>query len=543
MIKKKVEERKPVELEIAELQRKFRMLENDKRAYSEDSQSVIRKQRATIEKLTQENHKMKTELNESRSCSGSVAEAKMSAEKLQRLIEQKEQLILKHDGKVETLKQLVQQIETTNRRISTIREERSRQGGVSASTESSKVKKQIRTLENRLDQGLQKFNEAIAANKSLRDHIDTLRRERVVFDTIYRKHQQELQQRKDEMVTVIEQANAAYEARDTAQAQMAALQQQADREQAEFEKEWRELGRLIDNDKKMKEYMRQKVRIRDGETGRFGEQPSAQEEKHRKAIAKNAWHAAKAGVSISVNQEKVSSYEEAFQKIQAATGISNIDDLVNNFIRAEEQNFSLFKYNNELSAEIEKHHQQIAENREELDVLEGRSERREDKVKGKLLATLEDKWNDIDKKAAHYDEKYHQTQETLAQIRLRIESIFKRTGCKWEDLPGGAGYGISEANMMNGLAVIEQRTTELVKLFEQSRDQEVDFIGERPKRVSAPSLQIKLPSTVDAHSDDEDDDDEDDPRPYTREELKSKTMRGINKKQKKVKPKVLQCDR
>merc|ERR1711975_147475 len=61
---------------------------------------------------------------------------------------------------------------------------------------------------------------------------------------------------------IIEQANAAYEARDSAQAQMAALKQQADKEHAEFEKEWRELGKLIENDKKMKEFMRQKVRNR-----------------------------------------------------------------------------------------------------------------------------------------------------------------------------------------------------------------------------------------------------------------------------------------
>ena len=94
--------RKPIEQEIAELQRKFRVLaprlrkqivnikvnmknalgkENDKRACSEDSQGrhphhtplvwmhcqicrgTIRKQRATIEKLTRENRKMKAKLS------------------------------------------------------------------------------------------------------------------------------------------------------------------------------------------------------------------------------------------------------------------------------------------------------------------------------------------------------------------------------------------------------------------------------------------------------------------------------------------------
>merc|ERR1719224_210422 len=138
-----------------------------------------------------------------------------------------------------------------------------RKGGVDASKQNVEAtQKQIRILENRLDKALQKFNEAIAANRSLREQIDTLRRERVVFDDIYRKLENELQQKKKEMANIIEQANAAYEARDSAQAQMASLKQQADREHQEFEKEWTELGRLIENDKKMKEFMRQKVRSR-----------------------------------------------------------------------------------------------------------------------------------------------------------------------------------------------------------------------------------------------------------------------------------------
>lgn len=41
------------------------------------------------------------------------------------------------------------------------------------------------------------------------------------------------------------------------------------------------------------------------------------------------------------------SYEEAFSKIELATGISDTDLLVNNFIRAEDKNFTLFSFVNE----------------------------------------------------------------------------------------------------------------------------------------------------------------------------------------------------
>jgi len=49
------------------------------------------------------------------------------------------------------------------------------------------IQKQIKILENRLDKALVKYNEALAHNKQLRQTIDNLRRERLVFDQIYKK--------------------------------------------------------------------------------------------------------------------------------------------------------------------------------------------------------------------------------------------------------------------------------------------------------------------------------------------------------------------
>jgi len=73
-------------------------------------------------------------------------------------------------------------------------------GGVNAAKDNfSMIQKQIRILENRLDKALVKFNEAIAHNKSLRDTIDDLRRERIVFENIYRKMERELQDRKQQV--------------------------------------------------------------------------------------------------------------------------------------------------------------------------------------------------------------------------------------------------------------------------------------------------------------------------------------------------------
>jgi len=539
MKKKQDEDRKPIEQEIAELQRKFRVLENDKRAYSEDSQGIIRKQRATIEKLTRENRKMKAEMNETRSSSGSAVENRIGMEKINKLTEQKEQILLKFDIESENNEALTQDIANMQKSIFEVREDMAQHGGVTAALENAKaVQKQIRILENRLDKALQKFNDAIEANRGLREQIDTLRGERVVFDDIYKKLENELHAKKKEMASIIEQANAAYEARDSAQAQMAALKQQADKEHAEFEKEWRELGKLIENDKKMKEFMRQKVRNRAAEE-RARDREDSSPARSIGSRQQKSFETTKSIADMgSANQEKIMSYEDAFSKIQAATGICDIDELVQNFINAEDQNFTLFKYNNELSADMAKIEEQIADYKEEYINLSGTGTRKEDTEKVKILETLEEKWSDIDKKAVLYNDKYQDANQTLMHIRSGIESIFRRIGCSLDDLPSGTGTTISEVNMMTFLAVIEHRTNELSKFYDQLREDE-DGPGAIENKTKAATgstqLQIKLPSTVEDYSDDEDDDDEDDQRPFTRDELKVKTMRGISKKQKKSK--------
>jgi hypothetical protein len=535
--KKKDEDRKPIEQEIAELQRKFRVLENDKRAYSEDSQGIIRKQRATIEKLTRENRKMKAEMNETRNSSSTQVEARIANEKVNKLTELSEQLQVKMETEAANAKSLTEAMNDTNKKIFETREDMAQHGGVKASLENAKaVQKQIRILENRLDKALQKFNESIEANRLLREQIDTLRRERVVFDDIYKKLDNELHSKKKEMANIIEQANAAYEARDSAQAQMAALKQQADKEHAEFEKEWRELGKLIENDKKMKEFMRQKVRSK--EEGKLAVTNNSDEDKQRKNRSmKSGFDTAKSQVAVTSHQDQIITYEEAFSKIQAATGICDIDDLVQNFINAEDQNFTLFKYNNELTADTEKLEQNIADYKEEYIQLSGSGTKKEDTDKVKMLEMLEEKWSDIDKKAVLYNDKYQDANQSLMHIRSGIESIFRRIGCSPDDLPSGTGNTISEVNMIAFLAAIEHRTNNLLKLYDQLRTEDDEEVGNegKAKAHGSTNLQIKLPSTVEDYSDDEDDDDEDDQRPFTRDELKTKTMRTIGKKQKKGK--------
>lgn len=68
-----------------------------------------------------------------------------------------------------------------------------------------------------------------------------------------------------------------------------------------------------------------------------------------------------------LKNQKIDSYEEAFTKIMSATGITDLNQLTKTFIQAEEKNFAMFKFVNELNSEIENFETQIFEMQSEID--------------------------------------------------------------------------------------------------------------------------------------------------------------------------------
>ncbi|CEM33805.1 unnamed protein product [Vitrella brassicaformis CCMP3155] len=556
----------------ADLRRKFRVLENDKRAYGEEVQMQIRKQRAAVDKLTRENRKLKVELNEQRSVTNANQNV-LLGEKMTSLNEACDTTQKKLEAELLKKREMTTKKTTLDERIMRTREKMGSMGGVNAARETNEaISKQIRVLENRLDKALQKFNEAVAHNKSLRESIDGLRRERVVFDSIYKKLERDLQEKKKEMANIIEVANAAYEARDQAQQQMHALKAQADKEHQEFEKEWKELGRLIENDKKMKEYMKLKEKEREQQIQK-GELSLDDEQKTKKRVTKNAWGIVKDKAQLQLSAERVTAYEEAFAKIQAATGISDIDELVQTFINAEDQNFSLFNYANDLSADIEKLEAQISALRTEMaDVsasagtsLVVRSPSPTDAMaseqdKAQFFQKLEERWQRLEKRCEHYEMKYQQTQRILRSIKGGLQSLVQRLRLTGVDSSAVAAAEedasrmvetVTEGNMMTYLGSIEQRTLELLNLYMRDAGElpseppgaaaGVDVLQPAIKGAAlgatASQLQIRLPSTVEDYSDDNESD-EDEDRPYTREELKIRVSRSSRRSgQRAIRPK------
>ena len=180
-------------------------------------------------------------------------------------------------------------------------------GGVNAARDNqAMIQKQIRILENRLDKALVKFNEALAHNKKLRETIDDLRRERVVFDNIYRKLERELHEKKKQMANIIELSNLSYEQRDNSQMEIAAIEQANRKEQEDFEEQMATLDGLLENELQLESQQGGAHGKSSPNKGEYsGDMAIEDEAQLKKKVNKGAWGVAKDKADVQVSMQRV----------------------------------------------------------------------------------------------------------------------------------------------------------------------------------------------------------------------------------------------
>jgi chromosome segregation ATPase len=412
-----------------------------------------------------------------------------------------------------------------------ILEQKSRLGGVnSTQVNNHLIAKQIKVLENRIDKSLLKFNETLAHNKELRQKIDEYRRERVVFDVIYKKLERELHEKKKEMAAIIEDSKNAYQARDRSQAEMSKLQSQADKEREEFEREFKDLGDLIKQQQAMLEQLRLKQleRAKEESAAMYN---ALEEGSDSHSLPVGGW-ANNKDKNVPLSQEKIHSYEEALTKIQESTGIYNINEIVTRFLEAEEQNFSLFNYVNDINSEIERLEHSISDMRNQIEKFRGQG-MSTDTQKKKTQRDLEEKLLKTEKKAEEYELRHQAANRTIISLKNGIQSIFTRIGAGTNAVDEILGnQGVTESNMMQYLGIIEQRTSEILQAYAASQ---IGLPNEQTLQLpsvvaveAAQKISIHPPSQDEISSSDSGEDE--DERPLTRHELEKRTLKEFTRK-------------
>ncbi|XP_070572078.1 coiled-coil domain-containing protein 63-like [Ptychodera flava] len=517
------------EAELSKLQRQYRIMEGDRKAYNEETQNIIRKQKTEIEALQNEKDDITTDLK--------LAQSKDNAKKDRDNTRQLENLIQREDEydalleiEKEKIADLDMKIREWEKKVS---QQNKTMGGVNNGQETHiATQKNIRVLENRLDQATIRFNTLLTKNAELRSTIDHLRQERSLFDSLYKRLSRELGDGRKEIVSVIETATQAYDSRDEAQSKITSLTERSEKDQLQYNAELKELLRILDHDQKLKDFMAAKAQ----ERSEYKAEEAAKRKKRGKGAEKDH----------DSHEETVTSFEEAFSRIQEITGEEDVEVIVEKFLETEDKNFALYNYVNELNSEIEVLQDQIAAVNADIDAFKKQGIALE-KQRQAVMKSLEEKLAVATKDADKSERSLKKTSKVLDQIKSGVESLFNKVNCDKTaitEMLGGSG-GISDRNLMQYLGIIEQRTNELLRLKQYLKMKETITTEPKPQPPAQPqkTASVSVPLTKPAvaaivicppstgSEEEEFDMDIDDTRPLTQDEIRKRIMRTIARKE------------
>jgi len=522
------------ESELAKLKRQYRIMEGDRKAYCEESQNIMRRQKAQIIALGDEREDIQTNLMLAQSAQNTKKDS-ANQDELSNLLQWQDNYENMIKVETDTVAKLDAEIKDLEKQIS---QQHRSMGGVHAShLRHVATQKQIRVLENRLDKATVEFNKMLTSNSKLREEIDHLRSQRAVFDGLHKKLSKELNEQKRLMSEIIEQSTQAYDQRDDAQAKMMALKERNEKDLAQYSMEYKELMRIIDHDAKLKAFMNMKSQERS-------------ELEEEEAAKRRAGEEDKAERTA---EETMETYQKAFEKIQEVTGESDIYLLVSRFIETEDKNFALFNYVNELNNELEVVQEQIDSVKSDINKFKEEGVQYQTERKN-ILKGLEGRLEGTTKEADLFDKQLRATDKILDQLKAGIDSVFGKINCDRSTISEmlGDNDSVNENNMMQYLGIIEQKTNELLQIHAYLQLKELANQPEGTAPATSPTLtaaallggpaappsiapvQIVPPSTEDDRDDDGSesaDESVDFDRPLNQNELKLRVMRTVAKKE------------
>lgn len=523
-------------IEVTKLKRETRMLSEQKKSMQNESNATIRKQDAMIATLSKDNTALKEELSVAEQEMGAVMKSKETITNLQ----------LQYEGYASEIKQEQARVQELDRAMNKLRRDLQKQRESKATTERNSEdipasQRRIARLENRVQKATNDYDDQLATNAQLRISIDHLTKERKTFAGLRGKLEAEVLGQKAAMADLTERSNAAHEARNEAILKMTALQEKTEKEQTQASLELKELNRVLEHERNLKEFMGKKGRSRQAEL------EEAEKERKKKEDA-------------AVKPEQlIEEYDTVFNTIKEITGITDNERLVDTFIETEVRNFSLFNLVSELNNNIESLREQISETEGKITQFNEESESTGQQRK-KMLMELEERFSITETKKESLSAKSVKSKESVQEIKAAIAEVFTSINCDGTIFSKMLGdKEVAETNVMQYLGLIEQRANELLQQLTminaratQKWEDEAhrlilenaslgtsgvkDFdpakqLADRPpapKGLLGAGPKIETIGTIEPPSvvDDDDDDGGDDVRPLSLEEMRAKVRAG-----------------
>ncbi|XP_044202194.1 coiled-coil domain-containing protein 151 [Thunnus albacares] len=338
----------PLHDQITEMQRKIQLLEGDRTAYYESSQSTIKKNRESIRQLRQENKRLYRKVAEANAGDEHIIKVAFHNRGLEKdayrnmsgkaAITTLDQRVLSKMKRLNALKHATQ---TYQHRLDELRMEYQRrkpEGSSGAQSADARARKReedamkLRALENNLEKTQFKCKEAenIMTNYlKLKSH---LQEESLTFQGQLDSLEAEILKHREEHHNLQVMNSEAQLSKEAAKAE---LQQQEEL----LYKERKDRERIIASYRKKVEERKAQAEKVDRRAQRSTMQPDELSSEAQRSTTRMAGE----------EEKTISTFEEAFQRIKEATGVTNIQEIVERFISQKEthQHLERLKEENE----------------------------------------------------------------------------------------------------------------------------------------------------------------------------------------------------
>mmetsp|Transcript_28795 Transcript_28795/g.83322 ORF Transcript_28795/g.83322 Transcript_28795/m.83322 type:complete len:531 (+) Transcript_28795:99-1691(+) len=327
------------EEQLDDLRRRFQLLESERKASYDAAQQSKSQNQEIINQMKLENKALRAEI------------AKLHEEKPQTVEQQLERTM----SEVQSLQRKLDSLRAANEKrkghldsLGNKLDELSI-GAKQCASETSPEMRQIRVLENRLDKAMIKHNEAQSIRKTYESIVKRLKSERINFDNQLEAIERTLKSKERDYEELLLLSHDAYHAKEMAQAELHRFEQGVMEERNQRDREVQEKKALVEQrvamNKKLEEHQKKLKAQQEAEKAN---------EKLREAAASRELDP---GLSNDVAQEetqKLEDYEEAFRAIKDATGVDDVNEIIQKFLTQEETHKNLAKLTKEKQATIDK---------------------------------------------------------------------------------------------------------------------------------------------------------------------------------------------
>ncbi|KAF4032074.1 hypothetical protein GN244_ATG16122 [Phytophthora infestans] len=396
--------------------------------------------------------------------------------KAQRQVEKTEQIIHRKTRELAALRLALQPIPAHEAAAQIAAEAEAGTPGkpLAGAAAAAAVSGRLRVAENRLELALVRKNEVDSANKQLLARVDAARRDRIIFDGIYKKLERETSGCRSRHEQAKADLTRATQAREALAREVARLQDAAEREQFEFEHQFQDLKHSIEHWRRETGLRLAASELQNSSLGLSELDANSEYDKTgagtlSRVTALSTWKIGVDRALTSVPDSLMTKYDQAFSAIRERTGLQDASALAQDLLARDAANFQRFKRVEELSREEVALQTQVATLTTQFETFKAREGIASRASQKQQCRRVEAALRETQQACDDLDAEIEERDAVLARIKTSVHSV--RNTMAHAASGGGTtsgnatalGQGITDSNVIEYLQAIEMYTTALLQ--------------------------------------------------------------------------------